>query len=334
MTLKDRLYRMLPYEVVTKRQQRYLETLEPPALTPYDSTPPEIYNKDGQKLHTFFLQDNMTPTYPYSFVYGAMPKYIHWDRFNYGLDVHFYSHHNIAEYKRVTPRKRFAYFIESEAILPNDYQVFEKKPDLLGEYNKIFTHSEWQLNKYENALFCPGGGVWYANPKDGGVDDPKRYKKKTKGVSIISSSKEFCSLHSYRTLLARELRDRKLADAFGTFDGGKPIQKHETLTDYRYSVAVENDIKGYYFTEKILDCFAAMTVPIYLGATRISEFFNPDGIIVIKPDDLENTAKIVAACNEQDYESRKAAIIDNYNRVQKFRVIEDWLFENYKEIII
>ena len=34
-----------------------------------------------------------------------------------------------------------------------------------------------------------------------------------------------------------------------------------------------------YFTEKLLDCFATGTIPVYLGAPDIDKHFNKDGII-------------------------------------------------------
>jgi hypothetical protein len=33
------------------------------------------------------------------------------------------------------------------------------------------------------------------------------------------------------------------------------------------------------FTEKLLDCFKTLTVPIYYGCTNIEKYFNPKGII-------------------------------------------------------
>lgn len=55
--------------------------------------------------------------------------------------------------------------------------------------------------------------------------------------------------------------------------GGKIKNKLEVLKNYRFCICYENmcDVKGY-VTEKIFDCFAAGVVPIYWGATNITEF--------------------------------------------------------------
>ena len=72
-----------------------------------------------------------------------------------------------------------------------------------------------------------------------------------------------------------------------------------------------------------------MTVPIYLGATKIDKFFNPDGIIQISLNDLDNIDKILLQCNEEDYMNRLSAVKDNYNRVQNYLNIEDYIYTNY-----
>lgn len=76
-----------------------------------------------------------------------------------------------------------------------------------------------------------------------------------------------------------------------------------------------------------------MTIPIYMGATKISDYFNIDGIIEIKDLDYEFIELLVKQCNEMDYNSRIYAIKDNFNRVKKYLTIEDYLFDNYGKIL-
>lgn len=54
---------------------------------------------------------------------------------------------------------------------------------------------------------------------------------------------------------------------------GPTKDKLETLKEYKYSFCYENtgDVKGY-ITEKIFDCFAAGVVPIYLGASNVTDY--------------------------------------------------------------
>ncbi len=86
---------------------------------------------------------------------------------------------------------------------------------------------------------------------------------------------------------------------------------------YRYSIVVENGIEPFYFTEKIMNAFAAQTIPIYLGATEIGRFFNADGIIQIGLDDCNHIENILKRCTPEEYERRLPAVIDNFNRAMR-----------------
>jgi hypothetical protein len=111
-------------------------------------------------------------------------------------------------------------------------------------------------------------------------------------------------------------------DVFGR--GIQEIANKEIgLVDYRFSFCVENDTYDTYFTEKILDCFATGTIPIYMGTPKVTEYFNSDGIIF-----FDGTFD-VTTLTEELYDSKIKAIKDNYDRVQKYSVLDDWIFENH-----
>ena len=75
-----------------------------------------------------------------------------------------------------------------------------------------------------------------------------------------------------------------------------------------------------YFTEKLLDCFATGTIPVYLGAPDIGKYFNKDGII-----DLTDEFYI----SDELYHSKMEAIKDNLERVKNIEVLEDFIYLNY-----
>jgi len=319
--IKRLVTNMLPYFVI-KNFIKNKNNNDIPHNMLITKTPPSIFNKHGNKMNIFFLKDSLFPPY-----FGYSDN-IFWDRYNYGIETHFYTHWDIL--KPVgSSVKKYALLLESEAIAPHDYQIFDNHPNLAEEFDLIFTHSEKLLDKYPNARYISGSFVWYGNHLGGGNMYDQAYKYKTKNISIISSNKSMCKLHDLRKELAFRLKSNSNVDTYGTFDGGSLIKIADTLTDYRYSIAVENNITPIYFTEKITNCFASMTVPIYIGATQIDKFFNPDGIIQIKPEDIDNIEKILELCNEKDYEQRLEAIKDNYNRVQNYLTIEDYIWENY-----
>ncbi len=61
--------------------------------------------------------------------------------------------------------------------------------------------------------------------------------------------------------------------------GGPVADKIEFTKGYKFSIAFENSSSRGYTTEKIMESFAAQTVPIYWGNPDIAKEFNPDSFI-------------------------------------------------------
>ena len=277
----------------------------------------KLYNEYGEKLKEFFLRDIMYAHSPY-----RQSRYFVWDRYNFGLDTHFYSHKCMLE-TMGNPKKRYGLLMESEAIMRSAYRIFDTHKGLEKDFDLIFTHSAQILDKIDNARFVPFcATIWNA---DSLSDDA--YKRKTKNVSILSSDKLMCEMHKFRYDLAHKCKREGLADTFGTFDGGPFVKIADTLTDYRYSICIENEVQPYFFTERLTSALAAQTVPIYLGASKIDEFFNPDGIIKITTKD--DIKEVLKQCTKEEYERRLPAILDNYERAIKYRNPFDFMYEKY-----
>lgn len=293
-----------------------------------DSTPPEVFNKYGEKMSVFFIADNCFAHYPYGPVHN---RYILWDRYNYALKTHFYSHSEIFN-TAGKPDRKFAMMIESRSIATSDYKkVIKNRKYIENEFEAIFTYNDEILATFSNAKFLPFCASYYYMNDDKNLTPPHEdeYKTKSKNVSILASNKSLCEMHEVRKNLARKCKREGLADTFGTFDGGGYAVLEDTIRDYRFSFVIENDITDYYFTEKIMNCFAAQTIPIYLGARKIDEFFNPDGIIKISLKDIDNIEKILAQCTPQEYERRLPAILDNFERAKDYENIHDYLYKKF-----
>jgi len=280
----------------------------------------EIYNKDGQRMRQFFLRD---AHFASDYMVRHRSKYFIWDRYNFALNTHFYSHKAMLQ-QMGNPDRKYGLLVESEAIKPHDYKIFERHKGLEKDFDYIFTYSDRLLDSLDNAKFFPAcANSWYK------YDNEKGYENKTKNISILCSRKIMAPLHIFRRAIAEKYEHSELVDTYGTFNGGGFVDISDTLKDYRYTFAIENDKTSYFFTERIISSFRAMCVPIYIGASKISEFFNPDGIIFIKESDLDDMDKIISQCNEKDYLDRLPAIIDNFHRAERYVNVWDSLFEDY-----
>ncbi len=286
---------------------------------------PVLYNTEGSRVKLVYLQDRHLAHTPYTY---RECTYILWDRYAYGLDTHVYTHREALATKGV-PCAKHAWLLEPPPITPKDYELFYNNPGLCAEFDSIFTHEERLLDKIPNARFLPGcANVWYGSPFGGGELSESAYESKPKNISVLASNKGFCEMHQTRVRLAKFARNTGKVEGFGAFDGGPRIDKvAEALTDYRYSIAIENSISDYYFTEKITNCFAAMTVPIYIGARRIGDFFNMDGIIQVHSCDEAELERAIGRCGPEDYRARLEAVRENYRRVQKYLSIEKYFVE-------
>lgn len=209
-------------------------------------------------------------------------------------------------------KKKFLWVIESRKFDGGAIDGIKNNLDqVLETFEEIWTHNDELLNLNPKFKWTPAYGSYI---KEIGLHP------KTKMASMITSSKRWTRQHEIRHDFAMNNRDK--IDVFGR--GIQEIPNKEIgLNDYRFSFAVENDTYDTYFTEKILDCFATGTIPIYMGTKKIVNYFNSDGIIFFEGSfDIESLT-------EELYNSKLDAVRDNLDRVRKYSILDDWIYENY-----
>lgn len=289
-----------------------------------DGTEPELYNADGTRLRSIFFRDNQFITSN-----PLLSKYFIFNRYNFALPVHLYTHSCMRQLVG-NPKKRYGLLIEPRTVDEQDYKLLENHPELVEKFDRVFTFDERLLDKYPNASqFCFNAELRLYGRDEQQIKKDMEDHEKLKNISIVSSDKLMCDLHRLRYDWAKKFKNSGKVDTYGTFDGGKWVIPFDYLYDYRYSIVVENSIEPYWFTEKILNCFAMRTVPIYVGHPKMLERFNADGIIFVDPKDYGRIDEIIKQCGVADYEARKAAIEDNFNRVQVYGNAFDVLYEKY-----
>lgn len=294
---------------------------------PLSSEEPLVYNAEGRAYEFYFIRDIHNAHVPYKY----LGKYFIWDRYNWGFKTHFYTHNAMLQ-TMGNPERQFGMLVESRSIVPKDYKIFKRHKGLEKEFEKIFTFDDEILNDIPNAYFYPAGAeVRYGKGKEY-LYSEKSYEKKDKAVSFLSSDKIMCEMHRKRIVAAKLCHNKQFADVYGKVIGDGYVEIEKPLEEYRFSIIIENNQSDYYFTEKITNCFAAQTIPIYLGARRIGEFFNEDGIIFITEKDLENIEMVLRQCTKEEYERRLPAVLDNYRRVQQYRNMQDYLYEKYLSV--
>jgi len=197
---------------------------------------------------------------------------------------------------------KIAWLLEPECIYPHSYKFIKSN---YSRFNYVLTHTKELIDIIPNAVFYAFGTTFIKS------QDFKIYEK-TKNVSMIASNKKLCPGHIYRHEIKQSVQH--IVDIFG---GENYIPyKLDGLKNYRYSIAMENSKHDFYFTEKLLDCFLTGTIPIYWGCPGISKFFNPQGMMNF--DTKEQLHKFLENANDSDYNCRKTAIEENFNRAKEY----------------
>lgn len=216
----------------------------------------------------------------------------------------------------VDPEKSIALLIEPRPLQPKIYEYIE---DHFDDYKYVFTHDSILLNGLPNGKRIIWGGVWSWSNED---------KDFTHPISMVASWKEQAPVRIERKHLALELKDK--IDCYGTFDGGEFVSTHDIYAKYPYSVVIENHIDDYWITEKICNCFANNTIPIYWGAYSICKLFNPKGMFIARSvDDIKMLVDYLLVNGEYEYKQRLDAIADNRERVKQYENFERWFYNEY-----
>ena len=155
----------------------------------------------------------------------------------------------------------------------------------------------------------------------------KEINEKRKDILNYPIRKKFCaavitncaSSSNFRLNFIDKLNEYKRVDMGGGCKNninGKVVNKIEFLSDYKFSIAMENSDGDGYLTEKIVDSYLSGTIPIYYGDYVLEEFINPKSYILIK--------------GEKDIEKKIAYIkkIDNDDNLYKAIINEKPIIDN------
>lgn len=168
--------------------------------------------------------------------------------------------------KHVGTQPAIAWLLEPPHLRPENYWDAYGMRD---EFAAILTYDRELIERTDRARFYPFGGSSIA------FDDWRMYPK-SKDVCMILSGKQTTEGHRLRHRIAG--RYGHIIDCYGAGVGRPFERKLDVLRDYKYAVVVESGRSDWYFTEKLIDAFAAGCVPIYWGCPDITYFFDIQGM--------------------------------------------------------
>lgn len=162
--------------------------------------------------------------------------------------------------------------------------------------------------------------------------------KKKDVVSFITSNKGWAPGHQLRQQIWAGLEDAEDLNGFSITKHRSPPRapnKNFLFEEAKYHIVVENEQRNNWLTEKLIDCFASRTIPIYWGAPNIGEYFNTDGMIIFNT--IEELKDILDNINQKFYDDRVDIINENFERSKEYwdfharvrKTIEDYI--NYHD---
>lgn len=241
------------------------------------------------------------------------PKYINFDREDkHGVAV--FTDDSLSEVASSTADIKIAWLVESPDYKKDIYKRMARKK-FYRNFDRVYTFDCSLLAKDSRFRFLPFGGSWIE-------DRDWMIYPKDKMVSIISSHKRQLPGHRLRHEIIKKydtMIDGVYGSGYRAFD-----EKVTVMKRYRFSIVIENCRKDYYFTEKLLDCFATGTVPIYWGCPSIADFFNSEGIISFSS--LRQLQYILKNLTAEDYTRRLEAVGDNLRKMKTYVMPEDYMF--------
>lgn len=252
---------------------------------------------------------------------GKKPQHVTWlMNSNNNTNIEVYCEDRIFNPNQ-NDKNKYGWICESSEIIINIIkEILKNKEELKKYYKKIFTCDKTLIQFDPNFFEYNISGSNVPWVKDYGIFP------KNKLCSFITSFKSMTSGHQKRLQLFQQLKDHPLFKDHIYGREYNPITNKETaLKEYMFSIAMENSKYPTYFTEKVTDCFATGTIPIYYGHESISEYFNPDGIIFIENFSFDKLTP-------DFYHSKMNAIQENFEKIKSMETADDLLAKKIMSI--
>lgn len=224
-------------------------------------------------------------------------------------DAEYYSFGLLSNYAKLTNlkniRMRAFVIFEPPVVAPDLYKAL---PELTKVFEKVYVHNiEGDGYALKGVDVSRLRKFYWPQPKKNVIEKVWNNSKRKDQVVVINgnhkpqnSNKE---LYSKRIEIIAELSKAQYVDLYGrgwerwwsrssfwlpywknknkimSVYKGECQSKFDILGNYKFSLCFENmEMKGY-VTEKIFDCLYSGTIPIYLGAQNIQDYF-PENIYI------------------------------------------------------
>lgn len=217
--------------------------------------------------------------------------------------------------------------------------------DLDDWCGKTYTCADWteyqfQIGKiykgFDNNAYTAPAAMFYS--MSGRIEDYLNYKdfNKPKKISLVMSGIRGGFYETRHEVLKKILDSDLDIDIYGRDLNitdqrykGAPQNKAEALLPYEYSIAIENGRWKGYISEKFFDCLLCNTVPIYLGAPDLLQYFSPEVAVSLPNINDSFIPALKSLINSKPHRNRNSAILEAklqwHKKYNIFNLIKDFV---------
>ncbi len=212
--------------------------------------------------------------------------------------------------------------VEPRSIQARYYNII---PILRYLYHNILIRDRNLASKYNNVHSFSFAELWIETDNLKLPDFSEKH-----GISLIASLKNDLEGHKLRhKLISFDISHNNqlltpLGRAYEKFN-----DMVTALAPFKYSVVVENSIEPHYFSEKILNCLACKTIPIYWGHDSIRQYFDTSNWLFF--NDVEDGYEKIKFASSGKHTVSQEKILENYAQAGSYKNLYKRMCEKITE---
>ena len=207
----------------------------------------------------------------------------------------------------VVPKDQ-VHFLSAETAWGRDKFLTSHKRAFLAQFHAVHT---FYPTKHRRNRFAPPFLPWMINANHGTVFRPHhrdlKFLNRLESLPKTHPLSMFCSSQTWRPEHQRRLEFAKFAKSYFGEDlvwfgnGINEIdEKWDGLASFERSIVLENTTQSGVFSEKVLDPFLALSLPIYSGSPDIARNFPIKPSHVLDLSDFDASVKAIADLLKRD----------------------------------
>jgi hypothetical protein len=196
------------------------------------------------------------------------------------------------------------------ALLTEPPEIKHYRRTYLEQFGTVISPMQ-QSGHSGTVIRCQSGLPWfYGAPLTVAALAALPPPAKTTAVSVVISRKTQTPLHRARLRFIEQLQQRLGTRLHVYGSGFRPIaDKREAIDPFKYHLALENNAREHFWTEKIADAYLGWSLPLYSGCANMAEYVPADALIRLDLDDIAASLDTVERCLDDDpHDNRLAAI--------------------------